>query len=757
MKDGVVQKAATSQVTIAGQSTSVHYIASKADVLASTLEGNPSSYMSVSIKQAVSAALLYGEGYETDERDSYFFALLRAKAMISDLARNFGFTISEPLEDWIVSKQEGGGQAFLAKLNAAGITLDVVGSADMAVFFDGKNSKEFAATADKNQSLAEKRSRLVIKYLTNLNDVVLKASKEKIQFSSSPTGKVHFFQDFSDDQAKSLGLAKYGYAKGDGARNMAALVAYLKTASAQDYIKVGQNRFSFTSEEQADAKKFHEKLSRIINADGTLKEGAVPLLNTYFRRMSGDPSLKGPGIAGGMIYEGKTSPKGREQFIPPNVFARAIMESTEVSSRSVSLSSEVKAQLSISVKAEDGKAVPTVAYTINSVPVAFNDQNGTVETYFENNRAMGVARTLDGSVNSGFAWQSVEVKKPVFQIERYTFGGEVSSQYPGSYLPLPFQSYSLTKQGPDEESTAITRKPINSMLCFGVRTTDKKLNCAPKYLIYPGAVEVKKEAPTYKIGNEYVVVDRDLYYRGDKFGDTKKYELYKKQADLVSLAQKGVVAIFVVPEAGQGVWVKLDGSLVDKKTLDQLFELGANDDAGEFLYGPKTFAQKTVVSFLNNQNYAIRADAPKSGEVPNIVANKGDKYQSSHLPNAMVVESKKDAWLARQHIIAKVEVDPSNPGKANVARLDGKSLGALDISLAERPDLAGKNRFEKKDLTMKWEQANETKMNSQIGLLAGGLFLFKPREEKEEFIQLTYIPRTKNIARVMGYIYGAED
>jgi hypothetical protein len=226
------------------------------------------------------------------------------------------------------------------------------------------------------------------------------------------------------------------------------------------------------------------------------------------------------------------------------------------------------------------------------------------------------------------------------------------------------------------------------------------------------------------------------------------------QADLEKNAKNGVVAIFVQPATGQGVWVKLDGSLVDETTLSSLMTLEKNTGATNVLYGSEeTFAQKTVVSFLNNPNTTLRADSPASGEAPNIVTNAGDKYQASHLPNALVVESKSDLWLAREHVFAKVEINQNDMYKADVVRLDGMRMGQLDISVTEKPSLAGKSRAEKRDLQAKWESENESNMIEQVGALSGGAFFFKPREESETFKYPTYCPRIPNAVQVMGYIY----
>jgi hypothetical protein len=415
-------------------------------------------------------------------------------------------------------------------------------------------------------------------------------------------------------------------------------------------------------------------------------------------------------------------------------------------------------------KTADGTELKPVFTKDDGEQTLVNGKKATVfEVTFNTDKELYImANAHKGDLESGWAWQRAQAKEAAVQISRITVGGEVAAQYPGTYMPLPFQAYSLTKvEAKAGEGGSITQQPINSMLCFGIRTSDKKLNFAPKYLIYPGEVDVKRAAPTYKLANAYVVVDRDLYYRGSNYRETAKYELYMKQANLEKMAKNGVVALFVKPASGDGVWVKLDGSLVDEKTLNALKELPSNHNATEVLYGPKnTFATKTAVSFLNNPNSTLRADASKAEEAPNTVSNaldSGGRYQSSHLPNAMVVESKSDLWLVRQHVIAKVEVDPNNPNKATVSQLDGQRIGTVDISTTAKPDLAGKTREEKMLLNAEWENTNALNMAAQIGSLAGGVFLFKPREDKDNFIYPTYIPRFDNIVKVTGYIYSMKD
>lgn|GEM_PF-3959271 len=540
---GVAQKASSMSITHGDAATSEIYITSKEEAAKSGVSDNPTSFMVRSASIAGSAALLYGEGYETDERDSYAFASLKAKEMIYNLAQRFGFTISEPFEDWMVSTKDGGGQAFIAKLNEAKITLDVVGSADMAVFFDGKNSEEFAAAAGKNQLLSEKRSGLVIKYLTGLNNTVLANSENKLEFSNTPKGRLHFFQDFTADEVKNLNLSKYGYAEGEGAKNMAALMNYLKASFAADertgapheFVQIGQNTFSFTDKERKDAQAFQAALAKIVNEDGTLKQGAVGDLNTYFRRMDGDPSLKGAGTKGGMIYEGRTSPKGKEKFIAPNVFARAIMESTEVSSRSVSLSSKVEAELS--VKSGGGSSVK---YTINGVDVDFNDRNGTTETGTVktpdgSDRTVIVAFTKDGSLNSGYAWETVKAEeKLVMHNTVQAFGRNVPGRK-NEYNTIPFYAVNnVTMPG-----EAPYREKVDVRVAFVAMNENGGLG-----FLAPGRNVVSKEACYFAGGREVAIV------RGITL-DGKEYS----KADMLSLLNSKAIGIM----SGSSV-IALDGT-----------------------------------------------------------------------------------------------------------------------------------------------------------------------------------------------------
>jgi hypothetical protein len=126
------------------------------------------------------------------------------------------------------------------------------------------------------------------------------------------------------------------------------------------------------------------------------------------------------------------------------------------------------------------------------------------------------------------------------------------------------------------------------------------------------------------------------------------------------------------------------------------------------------------------------------------------------LPNAIVVESKSDVKLAREHVIAKLEIDKSNPAKAVVSRLDGKRLGTIGISEEKKPELKGKTHLQKENAKSVWNNANELKVAEDIGLLDGGLFLFRPRGEQETFSYPTYNPRIKS-EKIKGYIYSIQD
>jgi hypothetical protein len=409
-----------------------------------------------------------------------------------------------------------------------------------------------------------------------------------------------------------------------------------------------------------------------------------------------------------------------------------------------------KTKLSVSAVYENGSQV----YVSQPEFVSYDPSTGKTTfqvTVDARDKFYVKAKADKFDVSSGWAHLSVEMKeaeaeKPAFDIRRYTVGGEVKPHYLGKSHPLPFEAYSKTI---NEKAGTTTIQPISSLLCFGLRTTKKKLNLAPEYLIYPAEVKIKKEVPTYKLGKDYVVVDRDLYYRGASYKTTNKYELYKTQEELVKLAEKGVVAILIKPATGNAVWVKLDGSLIEDSVLDALCASGQRIGEDDVLYGSaNTFAKRTVASYLRNPNSTLFADADEKGEAPNLVAS--DRYKKYHMPNALVVESKSDVWLARQNIFAKVKVDPSDASKATVTRIDGKELGAIDISIDGR-------KPKDRQLVKSWEQKNKQKITSEIGKLDGGGFIFNPRQEMTGFDYMTYYPNITNTLNVVGFIYAMKD
>ena len=434
--DGVIQMPTFVKISPSSESSSAGYTDDKTAALSATYD-QPSSYMEKTMQMQVSAAVYYGEKYESDKYLSAGIGEEQAKLLIFDLATSFGHSIQPPpatLEQWLADPDKG--QEFLKTLKKAGIKLNVTGSADMAVFYDGKNESVVIPAAKKNKGLGLQRSDLVINPLKKLNDEIIKKGGVGFDFDYKPKAKLHFFQDFTQEEAKRLNLSEYGYkqGEGEGAANMTALMTYLKTlkdaksiapegASPIYSFKVGETTRKFTQKDKDDATKYYDKLlsSGAVVQDGEMyKAGKVELLNKYFRRMDGDPSLHGaPGASEGMIFEGKVPKDEKDISIPPNVFSRAMTESTEVSHRSVSFVYEAKVHLGISVEVakEGDKDVvkATADYKINGVPVQFNDRNGTIEPpETVGNRTIAVAYTKDKSINSGYVWQTVpeKVKKP---------------------------------------------------------------------------------------------------------------------------------------------------------------------------------------------------------------------------------------------------------------------------------------------------------------------------------------------------------
>jgi hypothetical protein len=420
-EDGAVRMARFSKISFTGESKSDGYTPDRQAALDAASD-QPSSYMARTLEHKVSSAVYYGERHESDKFRSKVIAEKQVEELFFDLAKSFGYTTPPAtLNEWLVSKGPGKGQEFLQKLKDAKITLDVTGSADMAVYFDGKNKAEWTAAADKNLALAQQRSGLVINRLEEINALIAKADPGNIgfAFSSTSNGRLHFFQDGLPSEAAS----KYGYKQGDGAANMSALMSYLRMVKGTDSFKVGETTINFTDSDRKAAAAFYDKLLKsgaVVQGGQGYKAGDAGLLNKYFRRMTGDPSLNGAqGAAEGMIYEGKVAKSERDSYILPNIFSRAMTESTEVSSRSVSLVYKATAYLGITadVAKEGDKDVvkASAEYRINNVPVLFNDRNGTIELETVGDRTIAKASAKDNAITSGYVWKTVPVEAPVPQ------------------------------------------------------------------------------------------------------------------------------------------------------------------------------------------------------------------------------------------------------------------------------------------------------------------------------------------------------
>ncbi|MCX6770700.1 MAG: hypothetical protein NTX79_01460 [Candidatus Micrarchaeota archaeon] len=677
--DGGLRMASFRKISIIKEDKPAGYTVVKQSALDATAD-QPSSYMEKTMSQNVSSSLYYGEKYESDQYLSKGIAKDQVKTMIYDLAKRFGYTIPPAtLKEWLVSKEPGKGQKFLQKLKAAGIKLNVTGSADMEVFFDGENENAWAAAADKNLALAKQRSSLVIAWLKEFNTDISKVDAGNIgfDFSDKPQGRLHFFQDFTDDEAKQLGLAGYGY-KGDGAANMSALMAYLKAVkdatsispsgvAASYSFKVGETTLYFTQKDKDDAAKHYDKLissGAVVLSGQAYKADDASLLNKYFRRMTGDPSLNGaPGASEGMISEGKIPNKEGDNYVKPNVFSRAKTESTVVSGRSVSLVYVVTARLGISteVTKENGKDVvrATAKYTVNGVAVPFNAQNAIETETAASGRTVAVAYTNDGSINSGYAWRTLAEKPKIVETWLPQVEETGTRALAGTSKNIRFSALRSVTAGAESrvESTDVR-------IAFGIA---KSRGSPITYFECPGKVSVSKEV-VYSVAEKDIIVDRGL--------KTDLGVVYSKE-DLIKMASFGVVAIKVSTGDFENspAWFCLDGKTRLKE--DEMDDLSEGDDG--FLHTtsrPKT-EKRFVLSTSSEQNEirssmtgpesnAQRALIPNSILLPKDKLVLGDKtYSAAKLRN-----------LAKEHIIAIVANKETPDGPvATFYRIDGQEIG----------------------------------------------------------------------------------
>jgi len=374
----------------------------------------------------------------------------------------------------------------------------VVGSADMSVYLEKGNQPQWDAALKSNRKLAEDRSKKAIKYLETLNAAILAkagAGASALSFSAKSTGDVHFFQDFSDQQIKDLKLADYGYQKGEGKANMTALVNYLQAASTTTPIQIGSTMYSFSKDEQKEAAS---GLKALLDSKAVVKDGEgyaasdLSKLNILFRRMPGAPSLAGaPGVKGGLIYEGKVPMGAKDKVVLPNVFARAIMQSTEISSRSVTLSTKVEAGLAVSIeKLEGGNATLSVNYSVSGTGISFNGNSGELHVFWattagykelpatqgadgkftvsgipqeaQAGKLMAYAVTKDGKLNSGYVWQAVkaEVKQEMHNTTQ-TNGRPVAGRK-NEYNTIPFYAVNTVTMPGKEPS----REKVDARVAF---------------------------------------------------------------------------------------------------------------------------------------------------------------------------------------------------------------------------------------------------------------------------------------------------
>jgi len=478
----VYKKQTNKQITFKKQEAEV------SDVKSALIDKRPENLSSSGqgIKEQVATgAVFYARAFKTDSDVSKVQVDHATQLAIREFARTLGFKITDPIPIWFAGEE---GQKCLKLAKEIGIKIDIIGSADMPLFYDGKNRAAWIKVANSNNDLAKpERSQLSIEFFKKLNREISAEAKKNgtdqnnvVLFdidNAVPQGKLHFFQDNIPDDLKS----KYGYVDGDGKKNMTAFMNYLKNVSElkvdendRTTLIVGTSMFGFNSKDIRNALEYFNDLisskAVVQNPDGTYEANDIALLNNRFRRMKSDPTLQGVSRSeGGYINE-----DGRL----PNVFARAIMESTQISSRSVTIQSKLDATLTANLEVENGIAVLSVDYRFKNkdgalTPIDFNEQNGAFNLLFrqdngeeiklyaiqtENNkikfaiprgggRIIARASTMNGEISSGYVWKTIEaekVKTPQKLVPSQMFPDKVQYKVP----------YNLPKSTPQTVSPA---------------------------------------------------------------------------------------------------------------------------------------------------------------------------------------------------------------------------------------------------------------------------------------------------------------
>ncbi len=279
--------------------------------------------------------------------------------------------------------------------------------------------------------------------------------------------------------------------------------------------------------------------------------------------------------------------------------------------------------------------------------------NGTFSVDLPEAGTRIIAYAEVGGRNSGLVWKDLQAGKVMQPVT----GASTVWAPNGRYNPVTFYAYhDIAKDG------ATSREAADAVFASGVKLVKSPLKYAPDYFSYPGPTDLNKEQ-VYKLGEKYVVIDRDMEFVTGKGEATKDVTLAK--GDLVGMAKEGVVAI-KLPISG-GKWVTLDGSPLAETQISKLEAGKVKTEAGELesLISPDSKPLKMQVLSFN--------DKPNMPHAGNIFA----------LPNSIVVESKDDISLAEEHIFARVDVSPKDKDKAVVTRFDGVILGEIDIGIVK--------------------------------------------------------------------------
>ncbi|MEM2138042.1 MAG: hypothetical protein QW568_03055 [Candidatus Anstonellaceae archaeon] len=393
---------------------------------------------------------------------------------IRDLANKFGYEVKEPIVTWLKSSE---GQKFKAdylaaqKLSGESSTIAASSTVDVIYSEKAKNFDNLFVSVWNNWKLSIDRANIARKYLAALD------TDNSFRISETAP-KLYFFQNLAPETIDKListiegvktdsDMARLQKKMGVGgtvgislaglsASEKASLVSYLKEmkkSQTGDKHMTDMLQFLRSASEDEDfmqrknispseSKKAGELLAKMINdgaIDGaTYKIKDISKFSAYFRRQSQDPN--------GMRVEAEANKSGKQ-----NIFVRAMEESGDGFSRSVSIQNGVRAHVGIAIdEIAPGRASVQAIYGVGNKEIPFDHDKGNMKILFypdigrDGKREYGEPVAIDFTKESevwGGSGGKYEIKLPEqsgkLLIYTETKEGEINSGLAWKYVNVP--------------------------------------------------------------------------------------------------------------------------------------------------------------------------------------------------------------------------------------------------------------------------------------------------------------------------------